>query len=84
MFSERTAVGSDVHARSIVAGVLDAVSGRVGSVRVAPTVDAVLAWVASLPAAVAVVYEAGPTGFGLARALRAAGGALRGGGAVED
>jgi transposase len=34
---------------------------------------AVVSWVGSLPGPVAVAYEAGPTGFGLARALQAAG-----------
>lgn len=32
----------------------------------------ILRWLGELPGPVAVVYEAGPTGFGLARALRAA------------
>ena len=36
-----------------------------------------------LPGPVAVTYEAGPTGFGLARALSRGGHPLRGGGAVE-
>src|SRR4051794_6228533 len=35
----------------------------------APTID----WLRSLPGPVRAVYEAGPTGFGLARAARAAG-----------
>jgi len=33
----------------------------------------VLAWLRSLPGPVVAAYEAGPTGFTLARALRAAG-----------
>jgi transposase len=33
----------------------------------------ILDWVGGLPAPVAVTYEAGPTGFGLARALESAG-----------
>ncbi|GGU55018.1 IS110 family transposase [Streptomyces albospinus] len=41
--------------------------------RLSPRTDAVIAWVASLPGPVAVAYEAGPTGFGLARGLTAAG-----------
>lgn len=73
MYSERRWVGLDVHARSVVAGVIDGLTGEVAYLRVAPQVEAVVAWVGSLPGPVAVAYEAGPTGFGLARALRAAG-----------
>ncbi|MGW2524534.1 IS110 family transposase [Streptomyces sp. NPDC001617] len=70
---ERTYAGLDVHARSVVGAAIDGVSGEIRSLRLAPETEAVLAWVASLPAPVAVAYEAGPTGFGLARALTAAG-----------
>jgi hypothetical protein len=41
--------------------------------RLSPTMEGVSAWLAELPAPVAVAYEAGPTGFGLARQLTAAG-----------
>jgi len=73
VFSERTSVGLDVHARSIVGCGLDTVSGAVTQRRLSPTVEGVSAWLAELPAPVAVAYEAGPTGFGLARQLTAAG-----------
>ena len=73
MFSERTSVGLDVHARSIVACGLDTVSGRVARQRLVPTASAVLDWLQRLPGPAAVAYEAGPTGFGLARQLSAAG-----------
>ena len=73
MVLERTSVGLDVHARSIVAGVLDSATGQVWSLRLPPATEAVLSWVRSLPGPVGVAYEAGPTGFGLARALQAAG-----------
>ena len=63
----------DVHARSIVGCGLDTVSGAVARRRLTPTVEGVSAWLAELPAPVAVAYEAGPTGFGLARQLTAAG-----------
>jgi transposase len=43
------------------------------SQRLVPANEVVLAWVAKLPGPVAVTYEAGPTGFGLARAFAAAG-----------
>jgi transposase len=70
---ERTSVGLDVHARSIVAGVLDTGTGELWSRRLPVASEAVVAWTVSLPGPVAVAYEAGPTGFGLARALEAAG-----------
>jgi transposase len=54
MVLERTSVGLDVHARSIVAGVLDSVTGEVWSRRLPPATEAVLSWVRSLPGPVAV------------------------------
>jgi transposase len=73
VFSERTSVGLDVHARSIVACGLDTVTGQILRRRLVPTADVVLDWLRELPGPVAVAYEAGPTGFGLARQLTAAG-----------
>jgi transposase len=61
-------VGLDVHARSVVAGVIDQGSGEVRSLRLPPGGDAAVGWLRTLPAPVRVVYEAGPTGYGLARA----------------
>jgi transposase len=52
---------------------LDTVSGAVARRRLTPTVEGVSVWLAELPAPVSVAYEAGPTGFGLARQLTAAG-----------
>jgi transposase len=66
--NEGSWVGLDVHARSVVAGVIDAGSGVVRSQRVAPGPEATVAWLLTLPAPVRVVYEAGPTGYRLARA----------------
>lgn len=71
--SEGSWVGLDVHARSVVAGVIDVGSGEVTSLRVPVGSDATVAWLQSLPAPVQVVYEAGPTGYGLARACAGAG-----------
>lgn len=65
-------VGLDVHARSVVAGVIDQGSGEVRSLRLPPG-DATVAWLQTLPAPVRVVYEAGPTGYRLARACGDAG-----------
>lgn len=73
MISERTSVGLDVHARSVVATGLDAMTGEVFKQRLVPANEAVVGWLRSLPGPVAVTYEAGPTGFGLYRAITAAG-----------
>jgi len=73
VFSERTSVGLDVHARSVVACGLDTVTGVLHRQRLVPAFESVMAWLATLPAPVAVVYQAGPTGYGLARQLMAAG-----------
>lgn len=70
---ERTSVGLDVHARSISAAAIDGVTGELVNARLSPGSEAVIAWLRELPGPVAVAYEAGPTGFGLARALSAAG-----------
>jgi transposase len=71
---ERTWVGLDVHARSVVACAIDGAAGEMRTQRVSPRTEAVVEWVRMLlPGPVAVAYEAGPTGFGLARALGATG-----------
>src|SRR3954469_21153402 len=66
-------VGLDVHARSVVAGVIDQGSGEVRSLRAPPGNDGMVAWLKTLPTPVRVVYEAGPTGYRLARACAGAG-----------
>jgi transposase len=66
-------VGLDVHARSIVAGVLDAGSGELQTQRVPSGSEETVSWLERLPGPVRVAYEAGPTGYGLARACAAAG-----------
>ena len=73
MFTERTSVGLDVHARSVAAAAIDGVTGELFQTRLTPSHDHIQSWLAALPGPVAVAYEAGPTGFGLARALDAAG-----------
>lgn len=75
MFTERTSVGLDVHARSIRGCGIDTVTGEVFEQALVPGdgYRPVLEWLVRLPGPVAVVYEAGPTGFGLARALHGAG-----------
>jgi transposase len=65
----RTFVGLDVHAWSVTGHGLDAVTGEVWQRRLTPDPADILGWVAGLPGPVKVTYEAGPTGFGLARHL---------------
>jgi transposase len=62
-------VGLDVHARSVAAAAIDGVTGELRQARLTPGYDDVRGWVQGLPGPVAVTYEAGPTGFGLARSL---------------
>ena len=73
MFTERTSVGLDVHARSVAAAAIDGETGEVLQARLTPDHEQILAWVSGLPGPAAVAYEAGPTGFGLYRHLTAAG-----------
>jgi transposase len=63
-------VGLDVHARQTHAAALDPVTGevRVCKLRMAPI--EVVGFLEGLGGGVRAVYEAGPTGFGLARAAR--------------
>lgn len=71
--AEGSWVGVDLHARSAVAGVLDGGSGELSTRRVPAASGRLLAWLQMLPAPVRVAYEAGPTGFELARACERAG-----------
>ena len=73
MTKVRTWAGLDVHAAATVACVVDVPSGEMTVERLAGRTAEVAAFCARLPAPVRVAYEAGPTGFGLARALEAAG-----------
>src|SRR3954467_2868622 len=61
-------VGLDVHASQSHAAILDMASGEVRCVRLRMAPGDVVGFLASLPGPVRAVYEAGPTGFGLARA----------------
>jgi transposase len=56
VFTERTSVGLDVHARSVVAVAFDGDTGEVFKKRLTPGNDDVIAWVRSLH---------GPVGGGL-------------------
>lgn len=58
---ERTSVGLDVRARSVVAAAIDAETGEFSRRTMTPGYGGTLAWAGSLPSPVRVVYEAGPT-----------------------
>ncbi|GEK81690.1 IS110 family RNA-guided transposase [Agrococcus baldri] len=75
MFNERTAIGLDVHARSVRAAALDTETGEIVAAKLPPGNAAVIDWIDRQQhlGPLAATYEAGPTGFGLARALEAAG-----------
>jgi transposase len=66
-------VGLDVHARKTAAAAIQLGSGEVWKAQIAGSSSAAIEWLQTLPGPVRAVYEAGPTGFGLARAARAAG-----------
>ncbi len=69
----KTWVGLDVHAAKVVAAIADAESGELRIQRLGGQTRQVVALCEELPAPVKVAYEAGPTGFALARALTAKG-----------
>ena len=73
MTKVRTWVGLDVHAAKVVACVVDAESGEMSVQRLPGRRARWWRSALALPGPVRVAYEAGPTGFGLARALQAAG-----------
>jgi len=56
---------------------LDRETGEITERRLTPDHREILEWIGALPGPVTVTYEAGPTGFGLARALEVAGIACR-------
>ena len=73
MVGTMTWVGLDVHARSTHAAAIEAVTGELKRARFGPGVGAPIEWLSQLEGPVRACYEAGPTGFGLYRAARAAG-----------
>jgi transposase len=70
---QRTSIGLDVHARSVIAHAIDHDTGDVFEQRFTRPDGQVVEWLATLPGKVQAVYEAGPTGYGLARACHDAG-----------
>jgi transposase len=73
MAQVRSWAGLDVHRASVLAATMDRVTGEMRVQRLSGETNAVVAFCAGLPGPVRVAYEAGPTGFALARALAAVG-----------
>lgn len=73
MAQVRSWAGLDVHRASVVAATMDRDTGELGVRRLPGETREVVAFCTALPGPTRVAYEAGPTGFGLARALTAAG-----------
>jgi transposase len=68
-----TWVGLDVHARSTHGAAINTLWGELLRMRFGPGVEPVIDWLGRLDRPVRAVYEAGSTGFGLARAAERAG-----------
>lgn len=69
MAKARTVVGLDVHATKIVAAVLDVETGELQCFGMTADIEKATGFCVALPRPVRVSYEAGPTGYGLAREL---------------
>ncbi len=66
-------MGLDVHVAKVVAAILDSETGELRFLGLGGESDSVVNLCSSLPGPVRATYEAGPTGYGLARGLGAAG-----------
>ena len=73
MAQVRSWAGLDVHAAKVVAVTVDGQTGEMRVRRLPGATADVVGFLAGLPGPVRVAYEAGPTGFTLARALTDAG-----------
>ena len=73
MAQARTFVALDVHVSATVAAVIDRESGELSAAAAVRARQRGCEFVAALPGPVRATYEAGPTGFALARRLQAAG-----------
>jgi transposase len=73
MTQAKTWAAFDVHVSGVVAATLDRDSGELSLRRLSGRSDEVVEFAAGLPGPVRATYEAGPTGFVLARKLQAAG-----------
>src|SRR5712691_6153954 len=70
MAKAMTFVGLDVHARQTHAAVFVPATGELGVSKLRMAPEQVASFLVGLGPGVRAVYEAGPTGFGLARAAR--------------
>jgi transposase len=66
-------VGLDVHARESTLAIFDQATGEVTTKRVVGRPHELLPWLRGVERPARMVYEAGPTGYGLARRARAEG-----------
>jgi transposase len=73
MAQAKTFVALDVHVRGAVAAMIDRDSGELRRRRLPGQSGEICEFVSGLPGPVRATYEAGPTGFALARRLQAAG-----------
>jgi len=73
MAKVRSWAGLDVHAAKVLAVTVDGESGEVRARRLSGRTSEIVKFCAALPGPTRVAYEAGPTGFTLARVLRDAG-----------
>jgi transposase len=73
MAKVRSWAGLDVHARSVLAASMDSETGELRVRRLPGETSEVVEFCCSLPGPTRVAYEAGPTGYGLARELAAVG-----------
>src|SRR3954449_7197756 len=73
MAQAKTWAAFDVHVSGVVAAMLDRDSGELRVHRLSGRSDDVVAFAAGLPGPVRATYEAGPTGFVLARKLETVG-----------
>ena len=71
MAQAKTWAAFDVHVSGVVAATLERDSGELAVRRLPGRSDEVVAFAAGLPGPVRATYEAGPTGFVLARKLAA-------------
>ena len=69
MIVQGMSVGLDAPALSVVAHAVDEETGKIVRARLCPAHYEVLGWLRQLRDPVRVAYEAGPTGFNLARAI---------------
>ena len=73
MAQAKTWAAFDVHVSGVVAATLERESGELRVQRLPGRSEEVAAFAAALPGPVRATYEAGPTGFVLARKLEAIG-----------